>query len=246
MSSRPCALRGFSFHALASTLLVVGAGAFGPASAVTYSELGDAGQRPSQAQTTATAGLPGAVLTAITGTILSSTDADLYLIDVADPLAFAASTFNSGTNDFLDTQLFLFTLAGAPIYMNDDDASGLSLQSTLPGGHPLRPTSAGSYLLGVSLSGVDPVNVNSQVLFDPLGSLVQSTDVRGPNPGLQPALLSDFAFSGLAGSGTYQVQLTGVAVPVPEPSTWLMLAVGAAGLPWLARRRLRSRSTAAA
>jgi hypothetical protein len=244
MSSYSSWSRQASSRAVTLAVLLLVGGALGPACAATFSETGDAGQTPGQAQSTQAAGPAGTALTAVSGTILSATDADLFLITIADPLAFSATTFNAGTGDFLDTQLFLFSVAGAPILMNDDDASGLTLQSTLPAGHPLRPTSAGSYLLGVSLSGFDPVNLNNQLLFEPLGSFVQSTDVRGPNAGLQPALLSDFSFSGFAGGGgSYQVQLTGVTVPVPEPSTWLMLAVGAAGLPWLTRRRRGSRST---
>ena len=224
-----------AFHAGAAIALLVAAAALpGLASADTFTEVGDAGQTPQTAQNT---GNTGASLTSIFGSIFSDSDADLFVINIANPLAFSATTLNLS---LLDTHLYLFSAEGAPIYANDDDAGGASLQSTLPAAAAFGPVAAGRYLLGVAQSGVDAVNAVNQLLFQ----TGLSFDLRGPAAGLQPALLAGFTGNGFDASGAYEVRLTGATVavtPVPEPSLWLMLAVGAVGIPVMNRRR-RARS----
>ena len=198
-----------------------------PSHAVVFTEVVDAGQTQPTAQVGA--GTPGA-LTDILGSLDSVTDlADLYIIDIVNPGAFSATTVNG----LLDTQLFLLTLSGAPVFLNDDDAGApLSLGSTLPAGS-FGSLAAGRYLLGVSLSGYNPVNSVNQLLF----ASGLPTDLRGPAFGLQPAFLGGFSDDGVfADAGTYDIQLTGVAA-IPEPATNALLLVGGALLAFVARRR---------
>ena len=76
--------------------------------AITWTEVGDAGDLPGTAQTTVGVGLTD--LTDIFGTISSSSDQDMYLINIDNPAAFSASTNNPQTTLSVDhdTQLFLF------------------------------------------------------------------------------------------------------------------------------------------
>jgi PEP-CTERM motif len=209
------------------------------AHAVTVSEIGDAGQTLATAQITSTGAGP---LTNIFGSLSGATDADLFLINISNPASFSVSTDNAVTGN-IDTQLFLFSAAGAPLFTNDDAGSGLSFLSTLPAG-TVASLPAGVYYLGISLSGYNPTNINAQLLFaDGL-----STDVRGAAAGLQPATLGAWADGAFAANGGYDIRLTGaVAAVVPEPTTSLMfLAAGAVAALGAARRSRASRVVTAA
>lgn len=202
-----------------------------------FAEVGDAGQTLATAQAT---GLGGAALSVITGTISAGSDADLFRISITSPTTFSATTTFGGFTA-LDTALFLFNSAGAPIYTNDD-ASGSSTQSTLPAGGSFTMTLApGTYYLGISLSGNEPINSNTQLLFAgfPNGD---TTAVRGPAGGISPSALSTFnGNTSFAEVGTYRIDLTGAAAAsgVPEPSTLISLAVGASFFALAKRRRSR-------
>jgi PEP-CTERM motif len=211
-----------------------------PAHAVDFTESGDAGQTVATGQTTT--GAAGALVN-IFGSLGATNDADLFLINITNPGSFSAMTVSLGGDD-LDTQLFLFTLSGAPVFTNDDAASGTTLLSALPAGNAFGPVSAGLYYIGVALSGYNPVNIANQFLFaDGL-----PTDVRGPASGLQPATLSGFDGDGFGPSGNYNIRFTGAAVAsvttipaVPEPSSvLLMLAGGALVAAQYARRSRKS------
>ncbi len=205
--------------------------------AQTYIESPDAGQTLATAQFTGVS--PGNPLTGISGSIATGGDADLFLIFISDPANFFATTVNGSTT--IDTQLFLLTLGGNPIFLNDDAASGLSLGSTLPAGS-LSLLTPGFYFLGISLSGVDPVTAANQVLFDPS---ISSTGLAGPNPALTGPL-GGFFDSGFGNTpGSYLIQLGGAqSTAVPEPSTniLILLAVGLIAL----RLRFRPRALALA
>src|SRR3954451_19249584 len=129
-----------------------------------YVEIGDAGQTLGSAQSTGPIG--GINLTTITGSLSGINDADLVVFQITSVTTFSASTVNAITmGTGLDTALFLFNSLGVPIYTNDD-ASGTSLQSNLPAGTSFTMTLApGVYLLGISLSGNEPVNLSNQLLF---------------------------------------------------------------------------------
>lgn len=209
--------------------------------AQTYAESGDAGQTPGAAQGTApTPAAAGTPLTSITGTLSSSLDADLFFIAITNPAAFSVSTVG---NTLIDTQVFLFTIDGAPLFTNNDEASGLSFQSTLPAGFA-SSLSAGSYLLGISANAYDPIDGNSRQLFaDPPNG--DTTTVRGPAFATNNNLAGFIDGGVFAGdAGPYGLTLTGAATAVPEPSTVALLAAaGAAGAVSVRRRRRSAAAT---
>lgn len=212
---------------LAAGLLCLG---LGGAAHAQHMEQGDAGASATTAQITGS--VAGQALTSIGGTISETSDADFYLINITAPALFSATTVGGS---LVDTQLYLFTLAGAPVYLNDD-ADGFTLQSTLPAGSVLGPQMAGTYILGISVSGVDPVNSSNQTLFAPAGF---STDLRGPASNTFGTVAGVFDNSSFPDAGAYTIALTGAVAAVPEPSMGAMFAAGAAlmGVAGLRRRR---------
>lgn len=224
----------FIFHPMKSLKsILLCAALFTTASlhAQNYTEVGDAGSTPGTAQNSGLILNNGSVLN-IFGTISGINDADVFILTLNVPALFSATTNNTTTNaSGLDTQLFLFTLAGAPIYANDD-ANGFSLTSTLPAGTTFTTSlAAGTYLIAISLSGNNPVNSSNQLVFNPG---VSSTDVRGPANGLNPATFSGFnSGATFAQSGAYQITI------IPEPATWTLAVIGVAalGLGYLRKRR---------
>src|SRR5262245_62140467 len=97
--------------------------------AVSWAEIGDAGDLPGTAQI-AVGSNP---LTQITGS-LGLMDGDLYRIHISSPSTFSATTVGAG-GTLIDSQLFLFDSAGMGIYANDDQIGGGGTRSTLPAGH---------------------------------------------------------------------------------------------------------------
>ncbi len=183
----------------------------------------------------------------ITGTFANASDADLYAIRITTPGSFSASTVNSASAA-QDTALFLFNSSGVAIATNDD-ASGTSLDSSLPSGNSLYANlTAGTYYIGISESGNEAINLNSQLLFNgyPGGD---TTAVRGAASGLNPTTLRTFNSNEFDTTtfGAYEIDLTSAATAVnpnavPEPSTWVALGLGsfAAGVTILRRRSSRA------
>ncbi len=226
-----------TFIALAGTLALATASLQGQ----TYTEIGDAGQTLAGAQGTGL--VNGNPLTSIFGTLSSPTDADLFLIRIMTPTMFSASTVGGST---LDTALFLLNSSGMAIYTNDD-ASGASVQSTLPAGTAFTMTLApGTYYLGISLSGNEPINSNGQLLFAAyIGG--DSTSVRGAAAGINPNTHSNFNGTPFFNEmGAYRIDLTSaLTAVVPEPTTIGLCVMGAAVLGATLRKRRKARSHSA-
>lgn len=197
------------------------------AHAITYVEVGDAGQTIGTAQ--AVAG-PGAI-DAIRGSLLtsSSTDrADLFAIYLTAGQAFSATTTASSLafNDF-DTTLFLFSGSGLGLLASDDDAGP---QSTISG---FMPSTSGVYYLGIAGAGYNPISAGGSIF--PVLSGGGQFGPTGPGGG-QPLI----GWNSTTSEGdAYEVRLTGVlASAVPEPaSAWTLLAGLMVCGAHLARRR---------
>ena len=176
----------------------------------------------------------------IFGQISGINDADVYRITITNTSTISFSTLNAltaanGGAGGMDTQLFLFTSTGLPVFANDD-ATGFTVQSLLPAGNSLLATlSAGTYYLAISLSGNDPINLNSQLVF----ATGATTSIRGPANSINPTTWNTFdGAASFAQNGQYQIDI----ISVPEPSTVALYAVGAVVLLGVALRR---RTTAA-
>lgn len=98
------------------------------------------------------------VLTRITGSIGSSTGADMSAITISRPGTFSATTV--GTPTFFDSQLFLFRFPGLGVGANDDSKG--TLLSTVQG----VPVTPGLYFLGISSFDVDPVSPGGLIAAD--------------------------------------------------------------------------------
>ncbi len=207
--------------------------------AVVYTETSDAGQTLATANNTGLSVGGTGTLTGVAGTIGTSTDADLYQFTVNSPIAFTA-TVTGGASSVagagqIDTSMFLFNSLGAALIANDDQSNTVYYQSSFT-----INLAAGTYYLGVSLSGNEPVNSNNQLLFT---TDQPTTSVRGPASGLNPTAESTFnGNTSFAETGPYSATITSTAV-VPEPTTTAALAFGGiASLVFL--RRLRRQQNA--
>lgn len=232
MSKSRSIIRAFvprSLTALAVAVLGMATSALA-APVATYTEIGDAGQTQATAQG-ALAG--GFALTDIFGSLGSETDVDLFVVNITSFAAFSATTVNSGTDSMLDTQIFLMTLSGQAVCLNDNDVADPSFfRSTLGAGQCSSASGPGQYLLGISSGFFDAVDINNDLLFtaDPT-----TTAVRGAS--------STFALAGFVDNGvfpgnlgSYDIQLTGVTA-LPEPTTMLLVAGALAGCGWSTRRQ---------
>lgn len=188
-----------------------------------YVETGDAGQTLATAQNAGA--FPGGAST-ISGTIGTSTDADLYsfTLSVATQLRFV-STSTTG----IDTNIFLFNSTGVALFGNDDSSTSIQ------GAFTTNLLAAGTYYFGISLSGNEPVNSNNQLLFtsaQPPGSL------RTAAGNVNPTTLATFnGNTAVAETGPYSVAITAV----PEPSTTVTALAGVLASFGLVRRLRRQR-----
>jgi hypothetical protein len=187
--------------------------------AQTWSEVGEAGNLPGTAQVP----VGGGPLTTITGTLDPGGDADMYLINIPVPANFMAKTWPSTA---IDTQLWLFDLAGNGIAFDDDDPGGAGLQSTLTG--TFLPA-GGNYYLAVSPYDYDALDGGGLEIWTDSPFNTE----RGPNGPGAPGPIGSWG-GNVSTDGAYQIDLQGASF-VPEPATLMLLAMG--GL--LATRRRR-------
>ena len=179
------------------------------AMAFTWTEVDDAGELPSTAQSTAGDG----PLEFITGSLESPTDVDMYVIFITGGGNFSATTV--GWTMDVDTQLTLFDASGSGIYSNDDAATG-TRQSTLPAFNPLTPTTPGIYYLAISDWDYDPVSDEGYIFPHP-DSIGSDTDVNGPTgPGGGSPITGWDGISTLGG-GSYTIALTGATAVARLP-----------------------------
>lgn len=197
---------------------------------LTYAEPGDAGQTLATAANT-NLSVGGVSNNAITGTIGTTTDADLYKFTVTSSIIFTATAAGGASsvagNGNIDTSIFLFDISGNPLVANDDQNN-----ANYQGSFTFNLT-AGTYYLGIALSGNEPVNSNNQRLF----TVDQPTiGQRGAASGLNPTTLATFdGQTSTPETGPYSITITSA---VPEPTTTAALAFGGlASLVFL--RRLR-------
>ena len=155
---------------------------------VAWAELGDAGGLPGTAQTPVGVG----ALTAISGTIISFADDDMYRIVSLGGLFTATTVGPLGTLG--DTQLFLFDAAGFGIIGNDDTSPGI--RSTISA--VLAP---GTYYLAISGYDHDPTGASGEIFKDNFPGQQTPTGPGGPGPitGWNDGLTM----------GTYNIALTG-------------------------------------
>jgi hypothetical protein len=190
------------------------------ARAITFNEIGDAGQLPAFAQA---AGVVRA-LTGITGSISGPTDVDMFAITVQPgfPGHFSATTFFT-SGSLVDTQLFLFSASGRGVLANDDGPDK-SLRSTVgidvTGGPAL-------FFLAISGFDVDPVSSGGAIFPG-----FPFTGIFGPTGEGGGSAIT--GWQGFGGTGTYSIDLH--VSPVPEPATLLLVGTTMAGL-GLARLR---------
>ena len=178
-----------------------------------FSEQGDA---PDTLPGQATGSGP---LTAITGTIDSATDVDIFTIRIVDPNWYATTTGNSTT---IDTRLWLFSLDGMGQTFNDDDPTQ-PFQSSIGPGHdpPGGEWVAVGQVYGLAIGAyqIEPRDAADQALWN----ATPFTAERAPDGPGAANPLDHWGFSGFD-TGAYQIDLFGIEA-VPEPSTLALLSL---------------------
>lgn len=209
----------------------------GPAHAVNWTEVGDAGDLVGTAQEP----LGNGPLRNIYGTVSTNTDVDLYRIFISNPTSFSASVTSTSGN--FDSVLALFNEGGFAMYGNDDARLG-DRNAGLPAGHFLGPQAPGWYHLAVFGLGNAPASGNGVTPdhFIAPDTIAPYTQIISPSgPGGASALTgwvpSDPA-NVVSINEEYRLRLSGTMVSaVPEPETYAMLLAGLGLIGAMVRRR---------
>src|SRR5258705_1198302 len=180
------------------------------ASAVTWNEVGDAGDTPLTAQTPIGTG----ALHTIVGTISPATDTDVFRIYIPDPSIFSITMNGTdliGSGD--DTELWVMNAFGNLVF-NDDDSGPTDWLSQINAG-ALAGRPAGIYLVAYNQFSTKPMNTQ---IYPIIGWEFKNTPSQ---------------------TGTVQLNLTGAEfVPqlaaaetasVPEPNSLLLFVMGFVG-----------------
>jgi hypothetical protein len=152
----------------------------------------DAGELP------ATAALPSGTggLYRIEGTFTSS-DVDMYAIQICDHANFLATTVGQTT---ANTQLFLFNQSGMGVASNDDEVGGTSTQSKITS--QFVPSN-GNYYLAVSVFNRDPMSAGGSIF----GTPASRSEVAATGPGAASPVSA--WTSTTATTAVYAINLTG-------------------------------------
>ena len=207
--------------------------AAGQAHAATWSEVGDAGDAYATAQDT---GPSGSALSAISGVISSTTDADIYKIFITDPSTFHATTLGDGGS--MDSEyLWLFDANGHAVISGGNLPPGAD-HGEIPTGDPNGPQTAGVYYLGIAPSFAIPLSTDFMFNFpgpEPWGV---------PNPfGAPNSPVTSWQFTFASHSGSYTIFLDGAetageaVVAAPAPMTLALFGAALGGLALTRRRR---------
>jgi filamentous hemagglutinin family protein len=192
---------GLQFNGGEGNIVVETAASSPPA--IPYTEVGDAGELPSTAQT-ANSSTSGTAVSSISGTLNNDNDIDLYQLFLRNGQKFTATTVG-GTE--IDTQLFLFDGNGLGLVMNDDDysANDETRQSTLPLGEAFTAPVSGKYYLGISSYENNPRSSQGAIFEDgsPTGAGAE-LPVSGWDENIGSA------------SGAYTINLTNQIPPTPS------------------------------
>ncbi len=174
-----------------------------------FTEVEDAGQTLDTSQTVNSQS-SGTSFDAISGTLSDNSDVDLYQLFLTEGQPLSATTVG-GTD--VDTQLFLFDATGLGLHSNDD--TGGTYQSTVPADQPFTPTVSGTYYLGISSYGNDPLS--------PLGNIFPNFDE--PNSPGAESPLSGWNGNGEE-SGAYTINLINSNRSTANNSTGLQVPAG--------------------
>lgn len=208
----------------AGAMLLFWSGAL-PAEAVTFTELGDAGQNLITAnvvQGAVGAGGTDVISGRISGIV---NDADLFSLTLSAGTTFSATVTGI---DLDDSQLFLFNAAGFGLTANDD-ISATNVFSAIS----FTIATSGTYYLGISGYNYDPQDSTDYIFPD--------TQFGQVAPVAGAGRLSDWVARtpGPVSFGDYTISLT--TTPIPEPSSVLGL-MAVAGFGAVAFRRKRTQS----
>jgi hypothetical protein len=231
-----------SFNRVALLFMFVFAGPL-LASSIVWSEVGDAGALPKNAQSVTG---NNESVDAILGRLNDANNADMFEILITDLLDFSAEVFADPLHpkSKVQPQIFLFDENGFAI----SGGFGAVGDAILPFGPDPDLYLPGFYFLMVDTVGVDP----SYTMTNPKGVLPRKQPAplfchdfalnpfaANPCVGAENQAIDGYIGQGLDPSftGNYEILLTGVTAFTPEPGTMVLLLSGLAAAVALHRRR---------